>query len=207
MKKLILTTIVLCFATITMSAQIRFGVKAGTNLSNLYVSGNNQGINADQYKARVSYHFGGMMEYSLSDIFAIEPELMYTNGGANLKKENSFGMSDGHITLNSVQLPVNLKASFGLGDKKIFVYGGPYLSYNMYGKAKGKINGKAEDTEIFSKGSDMKRWDYGVGIGVGIEINKLVLSLNNQIGLADINGAEGSKMKSGNISLSIGYFF
>ncbi|WP_029903198.1 porin family protein [Prevotella sp. 10(H)] len=206
MKKLILLSAVLCLVS-TISAQIRFGVKAGTNLSQLYVSGERQGINAEQYKGRVSYHFGGMMEYSLSEMFAIQPEFMYTNAGANLKSDNSFGMTDGHITINTLQLPVNLKASFPLGNNKLFVYAGPYVGYNLYGKAKGKINGKTEDTEIFTKGSNMKRWDYGVGIGVGMEVKQFVVSLNNQIGLADINGAKDAKMKSGNISLSVGYFF
>jgi len=190
-----------------MSAQIRFGVKAGTNLSTLYVSGNKQGINADQYKHRFSYHFGGMMEYSITKMFSIQPEIMYINHGANLKKDNSFSMSSGHVTLNSLQLPVNLKASFNLGNNKLFVYAGPYLGYNIYGRARGKINGETESVGLYSKGSDMKRWDYGVGIGVGMEMNKFVVSLGNQIGQADINGAKGSKMKAGNISLSAGYFF
>lgn len=207
MKKLMLLTAVLCFLTTNMSAQIRFGVKAGANFSQLYVSGNRQGINADQYKGRFSYHFGGVMEYSFTKMFSIQPELMYINHGANLKKENSFSMSNGHITLNSIQLPVNLKANFDLGNKKLFVYGGPYLSYNIYGRARGKIDGKTESVGIFSKSSDMKRLDYGVGIGVGMEINKFTIGLGNQIGQADINGAEGSKMKAGNLTLSLGYFF
>ncbi|WP_165021062.1 porin family protein [Dysgonomonas sp. ZJ279] len=206
MKKLIAITVAL-YLVATLSAQIRFGVKAGGNFSNLYTSGDNKGINADQYKGRFSYHFGGLAEYSFTDMLAIQPELTYINHGANLKKTNSFGMTDGHITLNSIQLPVNLKASFKLGENRVFAYGGPYVSYNIYGRARGKIDGKTESVELFSKGSDMKRWDYGVGVGVGLEINKFVLTLGNQFGLADINGAEGSKMKAGNITLSAGYFF
>lgn len=208
MKKFILLSIVLCVVA-TMSAQIRYGVKAGGNLSFLYTSGSNEGLNSDQYNGKFGYHFGGMLEYSLSDMFAIQPELMYLNHGANLKKDNSFLMKDGHITLNTLQLPVNLKASFNLGNSnsKVFVYGGPYVGYNVYGKVAGKIDGVAVDNELFSKGSNMKRWDYGVGIGVGIEVNKFVLSLGNQIGLNDISGSDNGKMKTGNLSLSAGYFF
>ncbi|PXV62320.1 outer membrane protein with beta-barrel domain [Dysgonomonas alginatilytica] len=208
MKKLILLSIVLCFVA-TVSAQIRYGIKAGGNLSFLYTSGSNEGFNSDQYNGRFGYHFGGVMEYSLSEIFSIQPELMYLNHGASLKKDNSFGMKDGHITLNTLQLPINLKASFNMGksNSKVFVYGGPYIGYNIYGKVAGKVDGKAVDNELYTKDSNMKRFDYGVGIGVGIEVNKFVISLGNQIGMNDISGSEKGKMKTGNLSLSAGYFF
>lgn len=208
MKKLILLSIVL-FLVATAGAQIRFGVKAGGNFSNLYTSGSNEGINSEQYKGRFGYHFGGMMEYTLSEMFSIQPELMYLNHGANLKKDNSFSMTDGHITLNTLQLPINLKAKFNMGNSgsKIFVYGGPYIGYNIYGKVAGKIDGKAVDNELYTKDSNMKRFDYGVGIGVGIEMNKFILSLGNQYGINDISGSEKGKMRAGNLSLSVGYFF
>lgn len=208
MKKLVVLSIVLCFIA-TVSAQIRFGVKAGGNMSFLYTSGSNEGFNSDQYNGKLGYHFGGMMEYSLSEMFSIQPELMYLNHGANLKKNNSFGMKDAHITLNTLQLPINLKAKFNVGksNSKVFVYGGPYVGYNMYGKVAGKIDGLKVDNELYAKGSNMKRLDYGVGIGVGVEVNKFVLSLGNQIGMNDISGSEKGKMKTGNINISAGYFF
>jgi len=206
MKKLFLISVILCLVA-TAHAQIRFGVKAGGNFSNLYVSGDRTGINNDQYKGRLGYHFGGVMEYSISEMFAIQPELMYLNHGANLKKNNSFEMDDAHVMLNTLQLPVNIKMKFALGNTRAFVFGGPYIAYNMYGKVKGKQDGKSVDEELFKKGSDLKRWDYGVGIGAGIEVNKFVLTLGNQIGICDINDASGSKMKAGNITLSVGYFF
>ena len=208
MKKLILLSVIICLSA-TVNSQIRYGIKAGGNFSKLYTSGSNEGLNSDQYNGRFGYHFGGMMEYSLSEMFSVQPELMYLNHGANLKKENSFGMKDGHITLNTLQLPINIKAKFNLGDNgsKIFVYGGPYVGYNIYGKVAGKIDGKPIDNKLYTKESDMKRWDYGVGIGVGIEVNKFVLSLGNQIGANDISGSEKGKMRAGNLSLSAGYFF
>jgi len=206
MKKLILAVIAICFVS-TMSAQVRFGVKAGGNFSQLYVSGDRTGIAADQYKGRFGYHFGGMVEYSFSDMFAIQPELQYLHHGANLKSTNSFGMKDGHVTLNSLQLPVNMKMSFNVKNTRLFVYAGPYLSYTMYGKAQGKVDGISTDHKLFGKGSDMKRLDYGVGVGAGVEVNKFVLTLGNQFSPNDISGVKGSKMKAGNISLSVGYFF
>ena len=208
MKKLAILTIVLCLVSVSnISAQIRFGVKAGANFSNLYVSGDKQGINAKQYNGRFSYHFGGIMEYSFTEMFSIQPELMYINHGANLKKENSFGMTDGHITLNTIQLPVNVKAKFNVGKNKLFVYAVPYVGYNMYGRAKGKIDGKTESVGLYKDGSDMKRVDFGVGIGAGMEISKFTIGIGNQIGQTDISGQKGGKMKAGNITVSAGYFF
>lgn len=207
MKKLILIAVVLSLTT-SISAQIRFGVKAGGNMSTLYTNEQAGGLNSDQYKFRFSYHFGAMMEYSLTDMFSLQPEIMYLNHGANLKSDNSFMMKDGHITLNTLQLPINAKAKFNAGKStKVFVYAGPYLAYHVYGKARGKIDGASADKELFSKGSDMKRFDYGVGLGVGLEMNKFTLTLGNQYGLYDISGSAKGRMKTGNLSLSAGYFF
>ena len=209
MKKSVVLSAVFCLMTITsINAQIRFGVKAGGNFSNLYVGGNKTGTSSDQYKGRFSYHFGGVMEYSLNRTFSIQPELLYLNHGSNMKDNNSFGMKDGHITLNTLQLPVNLKAAFDISNNRIFVYGGPYLSYHMYGKARGKLDGskKASDIELFSRNDGMKRWDYGVGIGAGMEIDKFTIGIGNQIGIADIDEGSG-RMRTGNVTVSLGYFF
>jgi len=206
MKKLILLSAIFCLAT-SINAQVRFGVKAGGNFSNLYTSGSSQGINSDQYKGRFGYHFGGVMEYSFSNIFSIQPELMYLNHGANIKSNNSFEMKNAHVTLNTLQLPVNLKASFNTGKTRLFAYAGPYVGYNMYGKVKGEVDGKSVSRELYSNGSNMKRLDYGVGLGIGAEINKFTLTLGNQLGIQDISGEKGGRMRAGNITLSAGYFF
>jgi hypothetical protein len=195
------------FSVVSVNAQFRFGVKAGGNFSNLYTNDKGNGLNSDQYNGRFSYHFGGMLEYSLSDLFSIQPELIYLNHGANLKKNNSFLMQDGHITLNTLQMPINLKAQFGFGNYKLFAYAGPYLSYNIYGKVEGKVDGIPIDQDLYSKDSKMKRWDYGIGFGVGIEKNGFILGLGNQYGLQNISGSKPGKMKPGNITLSVGYFF
>ncbi|MCD7971629.1 MAG: PorT family protein [Candidatus Azobacteroides sp.] len=206
MKKLILLSAALFLIT-NIHAQVRFGVKAGGNFSNLYTSGTDQRINGDQYKGRFSYHFGGVMEYSFTDIFSIQPELVYLNHGANLKSDNSFAMKDGHITLNTLQLPVNLKATFHVNKTKLFVYAGPYIGYHMYGKATGKTDGETVDQELFTKESKMRRLDYGIGFGVGTELDKFTLTLGNQRGIQDISGEKSGRMKAGNITLSVGYFF
>lgn len=206
MKKLILCSLIIGLIT-SANAQIRFGIKAGGNFSNLYTSDNNEGFNSNQYKGKFGYHFGSVLEYSLSNRLSIQPELLYLNHGAKLKNKNSFLMKDGHFTLNTLLLPVNLKASFEIGYPKLFVYAGPYIGYNMYGKIKGKIDGVSVEQELFSKDSNMKRWDFGAGIGVGIEMNKFTLSLGNQYSMQNISKSERGKMKTGNLTLSAGYFF
>ncbi len=82
MKKLITLSAILCLVT-NINAQIRFGIKAGGNFSNLYTINSNQGLNNNQHKGRFSYYFGGVMEFSLTHMFSIQPEIMYLNHGAN----------------------------------------------------------------------------------------------------------------------------
>lgn len=205
MKKLIVLSIALC-SFMCINAQFRFGVKAGANVSRMNVKQSGIKMDDDNSKRRVGYHFGAMMEYSINDMFAIQPELMYINHGTSFK--NLYSLEKARINMNTLQLPVNLKASIGVGKTRLFAYGGPYVSYSMYGKLKGKEDGVRISEELYGKGSDMKRWDYGVGFGVGVEFkNGITLSVGNQIGLGDIDGAKNNRMRIKNETLSIGYFF
>lgn len=67
---------VVCFACIAANAQHpHWGLKGGLNLANLDI---HPGDNMD-YK--VGIHIGGLAHIHLSDHFALQPELMYSNQG------------------------------------------------------------------------------------------------------------------------------
>ncbi|HLS12512.1 MAG TPA: porin family protein [Flavobacteriaceae bacterium] len=77
MKKLILIISVFIFTISTIQAQknVTFGAKAGINLSNL------SSDNFTSTKMRTGFHLGLLAEIPLSNIFSIQPELLYSTQG------------------------------------------------------------------------------------------------------------------------------
>ncbi|MDR1898146.1 MAG: PorT family protein [Prevotellaceae bacterium] len=199
MKKslLIILGIALTFG---LSAQVRFGVKLGGTLSQLSNKVEGESENSDP---KIGFQVGGLLEYSFSESFALQPELLYVNNGGKFGGGES---EDVVFNLHNIQLPVNLKYKLGTDKLKFYVTGGPYLGYI----AAARLSAGAVSINVFDDdaGTDMKHFDFGVGAGFGIELsNKYVAGVGYQYGLANLTGSEGAKMKSGTFNLSIGYLF
>jgi opacity protein-like surface antigen len=74
MKKILFTAVFL-FSAITFAQDIKFGAKVGLNISNL--SGD-----VEDSKSLIGAHLGGFAEISISEKFAIQPELLFSMQGA-----------------------------------------------------------------------------------------------------------------------------
>ena len=65
------------FAVIALNAQHpHWGIKGGINVANIEVE------NGSDPGSRVGIHLGGLAHIHLSEHFALQPELMYSNQGA-----------------------------------------------------------------------------------------------------------------------------
>ena len=82
-KLLIVSAIALCGAA---NAQVKFGVKAGLALSSLKAEADNVSVSTD---AKTSFYVGGLVEYKLTDKFALQGELLYSPLGGKETEEES----------------------------------------------------------------------------------------------------------------------
>lgn len=74
MKKYLLTTLMLAFiSTAVMGQGVTFGLKGGANLAKL--------TNNDDFEFKFGLHFGGVAQISLSEVFNIQPEILYSAQG------------------------------------------------------------------------------------------------------------------------------
>jgi opacity protein-like surface antigen len=105
MKKFILLTVAFLLFSVAHSQEkkeIYFGIKGGLNLCSI--------TNADQdgvsSSTLVGFHVGVLGEFMLGDNFAIQPELLYSTQGVDVKdsmKTTDFGLNFGvgyNITQN-----------------------------------------------------------------------------------------------------------
>lgn len=132
MKKLLLSAsaalLVAAVAPAAHAQGIRFGVKAGANLSNL--SGDL--VNQDQYKNRFGFQGGVMVNFGLSDIISIQPEVLYSQKGFKYADQqftilgNTY-RNTGNVRYDYLDVPILVRVRAA----GIFFEVGPQYSYLM----------------------------------------------------------------------------
>lgn len=210
MKKLFILALLAMFSTVTF-AQITWNAQAGINMSSL------SGL--DESKMKVGYQVGVGMEYAFTDMWSIRPSLLFITKGAKAEFKEE-GWKEEH-TANPMylQLPIMAAASFDLSDNMKFVAkAGPYVAFGIGGKYKIEETDEPEaKVDIFGDEKDgkygAKRFDFGLGIGAGLEFGKIMVNLDAMFGLTKVadyytwENEEKKSLKNMSIALSVGYKF
>ncbi|MDD2243238.1 MAG: porin family protein [Dysgonamonadaceae bacterium] len=201
MKKLKFTLIVLMIAFAgAASAQVSLGVKGGVNMSNFY------GDEVTQNNPKVGFNAGIAADFALHPDMSIQSGLFFTTKGFKFDS-NVLDFSE---NLMYLQIPVHFayKVTVTPGTR-IFFHGGPYVAYGVGGKTKVDLGelGNASD-DVFGDGvGQYKRFDTGLGIGVGTEFGPFLVDLGWDMGLLNISNATNGNVKNQNAYLSVGYMF
>jgi len=200
MRTKICFVIAFTFFVQIVSAQT-FGIKGGINFANVTISGG--GINISP-KSITSFHVGPVADFVVQESLHFNTGLLFSVKG--FKMEMDFFETTAEVTekVNYLEVPLNLAYKFSVSEtSNFFVQAGPYLGYALNGKAKG--GGETSDIE-FGTGK-MKRLDFGVGFGAGLEFGSIVTSLNYQLGLTNLVDDKTTKMKNKVFQISVAYMF
>lgn len=197
MKNIVLSLALVISATAVAQAQsIKYGVKAGASLTSL--TGTNTGNRA--YK--VGFHGGVLANIGLSDMFSIQPEVLYSMKGSQAK-----GNSDDKFRLHYLDVPVLLKVA--TGKTGLFFELGPQVGFRLSATTD---NGLASYTYTpYTKAVD---FGYAAGLGfqaasgpiVGLRYNG---GLTNVGKSGNINGlqVQASDAKNSAFQLYVGFLF
>lgn len=213
MKRIYKLTLValIAFSSTSLFAQspIKFGIDAGVNLSNSSLD--DSGVDK---KAKVGFQIGVVAEYEFAPDFFLQSGLSFTTKGS--KYEEKVSSHDESVTFNQMYLQLPIYAAYKLEvtpDMKIVFNAGPYMAYGIGGKTKWKnptIGGDAVYTGTLKEdtfGDDgLKRFDFGLGGGVGAEFSQIFVGLKYELGLADISRGQAS-YRNRSASLTVGYRF
>jgi len=202
---------------VSASAQdqkITYGIKAGVNMSNM--SGD-----IDGNKVKIGFNAGVTLDYAFTPDLYLLTGLEFTTKGFKLDEKldlgdfgfGGIGNVDAKVTFNPMylQIPVHVGYKLTIADNtRINFHAGPYVAYGVGGKITAKVNvagaeGK-ESESIFGDGK-FKRFDFGLGLGAGVEFGKIGVGLGYDFGLVNILDANGASVKNGNAYLSVGYKF
>lgn len=195
-------------------AQLSFNGKIGLNLSS-YIGDGSDGA---KFKPGVKVGLG--MEYAFNDLVALQPSLFFSQKGAvynidDLGIEGIAGAS-GEVRANQLylEIPVNVQFRFDVADNIDLLFAtGPYLACGVGGKTKTEVNVnvggfEASDSEKINTfgddGAGLRRFDAGWGVGIGLDINRILVGLDTQFGFCNLyeDGPHNA-----NISITVGYRF
>jgi hypothetical protein len=154
MKKSIVFILLLA-GTASFAQHFELGVKAGANISNFTGASN-----SDQFKAKtmVGFHGGGFVSLFVGNIFAIQPEVLFSTQGAKI--EQTGGNTD--YRLDYINIPVMLKVRAPGG---FFVEAGPQIGFKVYETHYGTSGDFAKSTDFSIAGGLGYHSSIGLGIG------------------------------------------
>lgn len=149
------------FAGTKASAQIgHFGVIGGLTFSKANVS-EIKNLNYTGFHAGVAY------QLDLPLGFSIQPELVYQQRGTKYMDITS---TKNNMSIGFIELPVNIQWGPDLVLFRPYLMVSPYIGYAVTNKF------YRDNIQIKNEWGDFNRFEYGVGLGIGVEIWKFQLS-------------------------------
>lgn len=195
-KKLILALFVLISTNLIAQSEIRFGAKAGVNLTGFHTG---KSANTDN----VLFNIGGLAELNLSESFSLQAELLYNRKGGLFHVRNTgvaqFFSID--TKLDYIDLPIQAKFEFV---KNLSLDIGPQIGFliNSKGEIVNSQNDSGEEVEF----TNTNTVDFALNGGLSFKFNdNLFLQARYSYGLTEI--FENERYKNSVVSLSLGYFF
>ncbi len=200
MKKIIVT-IAAVFAFGFVNAQeVKFGVKLGLN--NPKISGDFAELGQT---TKIGFNLGGFAEIGISDKLFIQPELLFSTQGTNIK-ESEF-LEKTKWNLNYLNIP--LMAKYYVVDK-LSIEAGPQFGFLLSAKVKYTDSEYDESVSLDVK-EGFKSIDFGFNIGGGYDFtDNFSLGLRYNFGLSNIVKSElgeGADAKNSVLALSAMYKF
>ncbi|MFS4494457.1 porin family protein [Maribacter sp. 2308TA10-17] len=213
MKKISFLIISLLSFTISAQTDSSFGFKAGANYAQFTPDIVIAGITAIDYQGKTGYYIGGFYNFSLSEKFSVQPELLVANQGTQIVNgEISLRDASGDFTVGSIESNLNefsillpVMIQFKLTDN-LFLEGGPQVAYafkrtELIKKNPFDLSSEGQKSTASPFVSDFDKLDLGLNIGIGYNLTeKLDLNLRYSLGLL-----ERDNYKTSIFNLGIGF--
>mgnify|MGYP001235961695 FL=1 len=209
MKKLLLLTFILTAFTIN-AQDVTFGAKAGLNFASM------TGDDADGFDGRTSFHLGVTAEIAVSDVFSIQPELLYSGQGFTGSDSYEDGALDINVEttgrVNYLNLPIMVK--YYASDSFSLEFG-PQIGFLLSAESETDVSATDIATGVSASEStttdfkdDCKSTDFALNLGAGYKLDSgLNFGLRYSIGMTDVPDGDSDGFKHSVLQLSVGYNF
>jgi hypothetical protein len=172
---------------VPLQAQTTIGVKGGINVAN--VSTDDPDFE-DLNESKTGFVGGAYANFGLGGVFAIQPELLYSQKGFKWKEFDV----EPQFKVNYFEIPVLLKAQFPMEMIRPAVYAGPVVSFETsckLGFAQDEISADFDCDSTEAGAADRKTTEFGAVFGANLDlfVGPVVLTVDGryQLGLTDLN--------------------
>ena len=225
MKKILFIAISVAATTLAKSQTY---IQGGVNLANITQTANGQ---TEKNNMLTTFNVGLLSRFGISHTIDLESGVIYSGRGSKAETYYTSTTNDNYVKTKFnpfyIEVPLNLVVRIPLPSKlNLFVYGGPYASMGVAGKSTSEskifgVSGSSEqnikfanDNPFTSRQDDaaynkLKRFDFGLNAGAGLDLRKVILKVNYGYGFTKINSTEGNnsvddKNKYRTVSVSLG---
>ncbi|MDB5137945.1 MAG: PorT family protein [Mucilaginibacter sp.] len=212
MKNLFLTICLTAITAFTFAQSIKFGVKAGFNMSTQSLSKDDP-LSGFKYQYTTGFNAGVILDIDFKN-FSLEPGVSFTTKGekrpsqqlpANFSGPAGYNAPQATFTLDYIEASFNAFYNIHVAPGAIIhLGGGTYLGNGIAASATGL---KASFNNDPNAAIHYKNPDYGVNFIAGVKLKKKILiDLGYSLGIADVS-PNSSSLKNRVASLSVGYLF
>lgn len=164
----------------------RAGIKAGLNISNLYID------DVDDENVRFGFNAGFYAQIFSSEVFAIQPEILYSTKGNRATYDNIFmGQGDIKLNLNYLEMPVLAVIKLGTAAE---LHVGPYWSYLL--ALNTDIDGDTDTYDELDR-DNFRSWDFGIAGGVGLNFGATQIGVRYSQGLRKLANSDEAEAMLG----------
>jgi hypothetical protein len=195
-KWLLVCGALLACASPAAAQGLDFGVKGGVNVANVDVSGDEDGPSFDP---RIGLVAGGFVRMPLTSWLAVQGEGLYAEKGARFADTGV----DAKLLLTYLEVPVLARIRLS---RLFYATAGPSMGFLLQAKARTRFSGATEDIDV---SDDVQSFDFGIAMGGGVELGRLILDGRYTLGLrdADKDETDTSTMKNRTLSFTAGFRF
>ena len=206
MKKFFTLVVLLAIMTVAAQAQVKFGVKGGLNLTTMKID-----ASVADKSNQTGFFIGPTVNFTLPIVgLGIDASALYDQRSSKA----TAGNTSETLKQQSIQIPINLRYGFGLGNTaSLYIFAGPQFGFNIGDKTTNLLNNALEWR--------LKDSNLSANLGVGLMLlNHLQVSANYNVALGttgETNVVNSTLSTAGNIltgktkanawQLSVAYFF
>lgn len=175
------------------------GIKLGLNFATF--TGDDV---TDDVESDMGLAIGGFVTWSFTDMFAVQPEVLYSQKGAKWSMDVLGIPFDYSYNLTYLDIPILAKATFPVGGNKASVVLGPSIGILLSAEEEVSMSILSDTNDIKDQMASM---DLGLVAGAAFEMGKYSLEARYNLGLSALDKDGESKMYNSVISVLLGYSF
>lgn len=212
LKKTIYLFLFLSFSN-AASAQFSLGLRGGINIADISFDQDEDyyyyGEDGLDFLALMGSTVGLVGEIKLHKNFAIQPELMFVQKGAEIDFPDYYyyyNSGESEFRINYLEMPILAKVIFGNETLEAFVATGPSFGYAASGYI--KLGGEKDEIDG-DEWDDYNRFDisanFALGTALQVNTGKAFVDLRYLLGFSNFADDSDVKFRHRGINISVGY--